>query len=130
MPYTSTAESPSTDRWSGMAPDPPSAWLIPPPRSPWNGFVGWPPCCRTSTPISGTQSSVRLRRFNGRRLTALAAEDVEALLMSAGPDVRAVRGARQTDFVSVRCDKGLGLVRLLSELGQQGRVISVRRLRH
>jgi len=71
------------------------------------------------------QSSVRLRRFNGRRLTALAAEDVEALLMSAGPDVRAVHGARQTDFVSVRCDKGLGLVRLLSELGQQGRVISV-----
>ena len=71
------------------------------------------------------QSSVRLRRFNGRRLTALAAEDVETLLMSAGPDVRAVRGARQTDFVSVRCDKGLGLVRLLSELGQQGRVISI-----
>lgn len=71
------------------------------------------------------QHSVRLRRFNGRRLTALSEADVEALLMSAGPDVTAVRGARQTDFVSARCDKGLGLVRLLAEFGRPGRVISV-----
>ena len=71
------------------------------------------------------QSSVRLRRFTGRRLTALTEMDVEALLMSAGPDVMAIRGARQTDFVSARCDKGLGLARLMSELGQHGRVVSI-----
>jgi hydroxymethylpyrimidine pyrophosphatase-like HAD family hydrolase len=69
--------------------------------------------------------SVRVRRYVGGRLGALATAQVAQLLEAGGSRLRAVQGVRQTDFASVRTDKAGGLDRLRRQAGWRGNVFAI-----
>jgi len=69
--------------------------------------------------------SVRARRFASGKLRALDAAQIQTLLEAGGDRVRAIQGARQTDFISSAHDKGSGLDRLCGRLHFRGAVMTV-----
>ena len=70
-------------------------------------------------------NSVRLRRFAGGRPTALDNAEIQFLLNAGQYRVRAMRGVRQTDFISSARDKSSGLELLGERLHFTGKVFAV-----
>ncbi len=64
--------------------------------------------------------SVRAHRYSSGKLRALTPEQISPLIEAGSGQIRAVQGARQTDFISSARDKGSSLMRLCERLGFRG----------